>query len=131
RPGELEAFMRSTRVTTLNVDLPADVVSTGIELPFPGGSFDAATSLDVLEHLASQDRPRHLAELVRVARDTVVACTPLGSPGHVEAERELADWYDRTTGSRHRFLDEHLEHGLPEDEEVRALAVELGLELRF
>lgn len=37
-------------------------------LPYPGGSFDRALCLDVLEHLTFDEQPRALAELQRVLR---------------------------------------------------------------
>ena len=37
-------------------------------LPYPDGSFDRATCLDVLEHLTFEEQPRALAELFRVVR---------------------------------------------------------------
>jgi ubiquinone/menaquinone biosynthesis C-methylase UbiE len=39
-----------------------------IPLPYADASFDAATCLDVLEHLTFEDQPRALAELFRVIR---------------------------------------------------------------
>jgi hypothetical protein len=133
RPGELAAFLPGSRVTALNVDEPADVVASEARLPFSDGAFDAVTSLDVLEHLPRERRRGHLEELVRVARAQVVACCPLGTEAHARAERELAEWYVSTTGNPHRFLQEHLENGLPTEAELRELVSGLpfGFELFF
>lgn len=120
--GLVRRFLPGTEVTTANVEPPADVVLTGAELPFADGSFDAVTSIDVLEHLPPVERAVHVAELRRVARRRVVLTTPLGTPEHVEAERELAEWHEAVTGRRHRYLDEHLRLGLPTLEELRELA---------
>lgn len=127
RPGQLALFIPAAGITVLNVDRPADVIFEGSTLPFGDGSFDAVTSLDVLEHLPREQRASHLEELVRVARSRVVACCPLGTPQHLEAERELARQYP------HPFLEEHLEHGLPTEDELRELAAELpfGFQLLF
>jgi SAM-dependent methyltransferase len=121
-PGLLAAFLRGPRVVVANVEPPADVVLDGPALPFADASFDAVTSLDVLEHLPREQRERHVVELLRVARGRVVLCCPLGTAAHIEAERELAGWYERATGGRQRFLDEHLRYGLPPLEELRSLA---------
>ena len=133
RPGELAAFLPGSRVTALNVDEPADVVASDERLPFPDGSFDVVTSLDVLEHLSRERRRSHLEELVRVARSQVLACCPLGTKAHVQAEEELAAWYESVAGSPHRFLQEHLANGLPTEAELRGLIRDLAFsfELSF
>ena len=125
-PRLLASILPESRVLVANVRPPADVVFGGQTLPLADGSVEAATSVDVVEHLAPGDRPRHLAELARVAARTVVACWPLGSSGHLEAERELAAWLQNQRGSAHTFLDEHLRRGLPDLEESRRLAAGLG-----
>jgi len=126
RPGELQAFLPRTRVFAANVDRPADVLFDGHELPFHDRAFEAVTSLDVLEHIPPADRRRHFEELARLAAARVVLCTPLGTPEHVEVERALDAWYAEQTGRRHPFLEEHLEHGLPREDELRQLVDGLG-----
>jgi SAM-dependent methyltransferase len=132
-PGVLAAFMPDSAITTANVETPADVLIAGAELPFADAAFDAATSVDVLEHLERHDRGRHLKELARVARDRVVVCCPLGTAAHAESERRLAEWYEHITGRQHSFLTEHLARGLPVESELRALASALptSSDLRF
>jgi SAM-dependent methyltransferase len=121
-PGALAAFHAAGRVTVANVKQPADVIVEGTALPFPDRSFDAVTSLDVLEHLEPRSRQAHLEELLRVADRRIVLCWPLGSPEHVARERELADWYASVAGSPHPLLAQHLELGLPSEEALRELA---------
>jgi hypothetical protein len=123
--GVLQAYLPEARVTTVNLEPPADLVVSGVALPFEDAMFDVAVSVDVLEHLSAADREPHLRELQRVAGKRVVACCPLGGARHEAAERELADWYARKTGARHRFLDEHLLNGLPREAELRELAARL------
>lgn len=120
--GQLRLFLPRARIVALNVEEPADILFGGRTLPFGDTSFDVVTSLDVLEHLPRGDRAPHLRELARVARRSVVLCCPLGSAEHVAAERELAEWYVSVTGGRHRFLEEHLERGLPTESELCELA---------
>lgn len=126
---QLGSFMPAAAVTALNVGAEeADVHFDGLRIPYRDDAFDAAVSLDVLEHIPRANREAHLAELARVASRRVVLCCPLGTSEHVEAERELAAWYRETTGGPHRFLEEHIERGLPTEEEIRGLASEAGLE---
>jgi SAM-dependent methyltransferase len=128
---QLQLFLPHAVVTSANVEEPATLLITGSRLPIPDNSFDAVTSLDVLEHLAHDARQTHLEELIRVARRRIVVSCPLGTADHVGAEAELAEWYARTTGRRHRFLDEHLARGLPTEAELRELASRLPFEFDF
>lgn len=126
---QLGSFMPGAAVTALNVgDERADVHFDGLRIPYPDDAFDAVVSLDVLEHVERENRGLHLAELARVARRRLVLCCPLGTPEHVEAERSLASWYRETVGAPHRFLEEHLERGLPTEGEIEGLASSAGLD---
>jgi hypothetical protein len=126
--GLLSLFAPDAKVVTVNVEEPADVLFGGGRLPFADASFDAVTSLDVLEHVPPVERAGHLAELARVARMAVVLSCPLGTDEHRTAEEELSRWYRAFTGKPHRYLEEHLVNGLPTVAELRGLAEEAGLE---
>src|SRR5207302_1437051 len=108
-------------VTTVNVEGPADVIFDGERLPWADSSFEVVTSIDVLEHLRPATRPRHLAELLRVARRRVVACCPLAPGDAAPTERELADRFAEVSGKREEFLEEHAANGLPAEAELRTL----------
>jgi SAM-dependent methyltransferase len=125
-PGRLRRQLPHAEIVAVNVEAPADVLFDGATLPFPDRAFDAVTSIDVLEHLERDERALHLAEALRVARHRVVLCCPLGTDEHIAAERDLADWYASLSGERHRFLEEHLQRGLPTESELRALAREVA-----
>jgi hypothetical protein len=122
RGGELGSLLGRDRVTSLNVEPPADVVAAPGPLPYADGAFDVVTSSDVLEHVPVGDRPDHVAELVRVARRRVVIGVPCGSPQKRAAEQELAGWLRTEHGVRLDFLDEHVTHGLPAPAEVEGWA---------
>ncbi len=126
-PGRLARFLPKSRVVVVNVEPPADVLFDGRRLPFTDSSYAAATSLDVLEHLPRDGRAAHVAELARAARGRVVVAAPLATEQHSAAERELAAWYEATTGTGDPGLAQHVAHGLPTEEELRALAEEAGL----
>jgi hypothetical protein len=125
--GGLAPFLPKSRIVVANVEPPADVVFDGRRLPFAEAAFEAATSLDVLEHLPPEQRAEHVAELARVARGRVVLASPLGSEAHDEAERALAAWYEATAGAPHPRLAQHVAYGLPRGEELLALAESAGL----
>ena len=111
---------RGTRIVTANVEPPADLLVKGVTLPVEDASFELVTSVDVLEHIAPDDRPRFVAELVRAAKRRVVLCCPFGSPEHQAAEAELLEWYEALTGQRSQWLAEHVQNGLPTDDDLRA-----------
>ena len=131
--GELGLFMPGTRIVTANIEPGADIVYDGKALPFADNEFEVAVSVDVLEHVPKSLRSEHLTELARVARDKVIVCCPLGGEAHDAAERELAEWYEQTTRSRHRYLDEHVQRGLPSEAELTDLArgVPFGTDLFY
>lgn len=120
-PGALAAALPGAHVTTLNRSPGADVVGDAAELPFPNDSFDAATSLDVLEHLPREQWQAHVDELKRVARRVAVLCCPLGGAEHERIEAGLDAWL-RQKGLQHEFLSEHVHGGLPSEHELRELS---------
>ncbi|MEA2288543.1 MAG: hypothetical protein QOD55_540 [Solirubrobacteraceae bacterium] len=130
-PGQLSSFLPGTRVLAVNVGEPADMVVPRDELPFRDATFEAATSLDVLEHVDPPRRPGFVREFVRVARRRSVLCCPLGTPEHTAAEREIHEWYRSVTGEDHPWLAEHLANGLPTLDELREMYAATGARVRF
>lgn len=115
RKGQLRFFC-SNPIIVLNLD-QGDVIANGLDLPFKAGAFDAAVSLDVLEHIAVQNRGQLVSELLRVARTKVIFCAPYGSPQHEEVERELERGLAQK-GITHVMLSEHVRFGLPTPSEI-------------
>jgi len=85
------------------------------EMPFGDDEFDVVLALDVMEHLAAQDRERALGELARVARRRLIVACPAGAEA-LEADRRLAGSLPRPPG----WLAEHLENGFPEPADLVA-----------
>jgi SAM-dependent methyltransferase len=116
--GQLARFLPDTRVVAANVTEPADVVVPFDHLPFEDEAFEAATSLDVLEHIAPNDRRRFVAEFLRVTRGRGVLCCPLGTPAHAAAEADIHAWFRSIVGTDHPWLVEHESNGLPTLDEL-------------
>jgi hypothetical protein len=121
RGGELAMLLPLSEVMSTNLREPADIVYEGDQLPFADRSFEAVTSSDVIEHLPAEQRQAHVDELVRVARYRVIIGCPLGTAEHAASEQRIAQDLRDRYGLRLDFLEEHLEYGLPTEEELRAL----------
>lgn len=93
----------------------------GCNIPLEDGSFDFVLSSDVFEHVKPSDRDRFLSENLRVASRAVILGAPFYSP-----ETELAEIYANenfkiiSKGKDHAWLKEHIDNGLPTEQEVEA-----------
>jgi hypothetical protein len=94
-------------------------------LPFPDNTFDAAVSLDTIEHLPRTARPVFIEELKRVVKGSVVITCPLESAdGLFQARKHdlrLSDVIAKRNGVQPGWLQEHLEQGHPTREELLEL----------
>jgi len=93
------------------------VIAYAQNLPFPDKSFQAVISLDMLEHIKADDRPKVIAEMVRVARNFVCIGAPMGHAAHKQDELLRQD-YKKKYGTDFPYLKEQVEHGVPEEAEV-------------
>lgn len=129
-PGSLAAFLPDADVIASDVALasrwheqaPTLVLANGAALPFADGTFDVVVSLDTLEHVPDHDRPRLLAEAVRVARGWVLVACPCATPGVADADAALLAYVRRRFGEEFEtvgVLQEHLAYGHPEPARVR------------
>jgi hypothetical protein len=132
-PGQLQPHLaRGSRVVTVNVEPPTDLLMEGTSIPVEDNAFEVVTSVDTLEHIPPADRAPFVAELLRVASRRVVLCCPYGSAEHRRGEEELLEWFSERTGERHRWLGEHVDNGLPGEQELRELfAGELEVRFRY
>jgi hypothetical protein len=130
--GRLGIFTRHSRVTTVNIASSCGVdhiLNCGI-LPFENDSFDAAVSIDTLEHIPKSDREQFLNEMLRVSRKGIIACAPLGTEQHVEYEQQLLA-SGRITGQDAAYLREHIANGLPRPDEITSWASRYNAELCY
>jgi len=97
----------------------APVVADAAALPFRSGSVPVLVSMDMIEHLPPDVRPRVGKEIDRVLADDGIAAVGVPYGQHAaNAEREIADACEKYTGRRLSWLEEHAEHGLPSRTEV-------------
>jgi len=108
--GSVDASAATTgKLTRVEGDVTA--------LPFGDGEFDVVLTLDLLEHVPPELRPKALSELARVASRRVVVACPCGE-GALEADRRLARFYRMQGRKPPVWLAEHLENGFPEVAEI-------------
>lgn len=93
------------------------IQADALALPFKNNSFDYIVSVDVLEHIAPHNRPKFLAELLRVARKKIFLAVPCGVLA-MEQDRQLAEQYKQKFKQVFPFFKDHLDYGLPEINEV-------------
>lgn len=129
RTAVLRDFLQDARIDLVDVE-PSDsrglVLGDGSRLPFKDASFDAVCAFDTLEHVPPSLRTAFVEEVRRVSRGWVVLAGPYAHPRVVEAEGLLQKFLESKLGERHRYLDEHLHHGLPERQAVEAQLTRSG-----
>jgi len=133
RTALLRRFLPRDDVRLLDLepsDEPGLVLGDGSRLPFRAGSFDAVVTFDTLEHVPPEARERFVEECRRVARSWVVIAGPYEGRAVDEAERILREYMRQKLGQRHRYLEQHHDHGLPSRSEVEARLCELGGEVK-
>lgn len=101
-------------------------------LPFADKSFDLVVSMDMLEHMPAEARPKAIAQLLRVAGKKIFLAFPSGAAARkAEAgvygkfQARIASWKGtpealKVYRTRYWYLEEHAHFGLPERPEVEA-----------
>lgn len=118
--GSLAPHLRGTTILALNVNCAGDVQYGGRAVPIADEAFDAVISLDTIEHIPRERRQEFMTECIRVSRNTVLIAAPLGTPGHSAYEAKLDVLHKEAYGQYHDMLHEHVLHGLPTTEDLRA-----------
>lgn len=93
------------------------VGGTATRIPLPSNSIPFVVSSDMLEHLPRSQRAKAIQEMLRVSNRMVVLNFPCGSAARRWEER-LFRWGKVIYGREHRWIKEHLQHGLPAESEV-------------
>jgi len=105
------------------VETPGSVTA----IPLPDGSFDAVLCVEMLEHIPAEERPRAIEELVRVLAPggRLILTFPSGAAA-LALDHWLADAYAARHGKPHPWATEHLALGVPDADEIAALARATG-----
>lgn len=121
-PGLIKDFLNKDETVVVDI-LPSDelnyIQTDGSSLPFKANSFDLVCSLDTLEHVPPGNREKFLKEMLRVSKDCVVLVCPFYDEKIKLAEQITYEFYHKTFNTTLEVLGEHLQHGLPELDEVK------------
>lgn len=93
------------------------IKSTAIKLPFRKNSYDVVISVDTLEHLEKDERPKAISEIIRVAKKLAIIIVPVGELSQIQ-DRELDEYWKKIFKEDNQFLKEHVKNGLPAVEEI-------------
>lgn len=93
------------------------IKGSATSIPFRKNSYDVVISTDTLEHIPRDKRESAIYEMVKVARKLLIIVVPTGKLSEKQ-DQELEAYYRKTMGTKNQFLEEHLENGLPQNEEI-------------
>lgn len=93
------------------------ISGTGTHLPLRADAMAATLSIDSIEHVPRALRYQAIFELLRVTRRVVVISMPLAEDA-LESDTQLFEYYRRHYHSKTFWLAEHLDLGLPTEQEI-------------
>jgi hypothetical protein len=95
------------------------IKSDGCNMSLEDSGFDWVVSADVFEHIPREKRDDFLNENIRVAKLGTVLAAPFDSIEVRQAEINANENYKKFSGGKdHKWLKEHIENGLPKENEI-------------
>lgn len=126
KEGLLRSFgFKPTVIDTEQSPEPNFVLGNALNMPFKDKEFDVSVSCDVLEHIKSADREKFISEILRVSKGAII-CAPFSNNGMAEAERTINNYYKSLLKGGHRWLQEHIDNGLPSEAQTEVAIKKLG-----
>lgn len=99
-----------------------------VALPFADQAFDACLVTDAYEHIAPEQRPELLREMVRVTRGVVLLACPMETEIVTRFDKLVFDFIWGKYAERYEPLDQHIEFGLEPLADVMASLTHSGAE---
>lgn len=119
----LSHFCNAQNFTVANIsgsEEKSDLIIKGDRLPFEANSFQVVCAIDVLEHIPLLKRQTFIRDLLRVTSEKVIMSFPIGTPRHIEYEKNLQKRLSKK-GLDVTYLNEHIKFGLPTLEEIKKI----------
>ena len=102
------------------------IKGTATNLPFKKNSYDATISVDILEHLAKEQRVEAISQQIKVTKKLALIIVPIGAMSQNQ-DKELNERFQKVFHTKNQFLTEHVTNGLPTTDEI---LVEIDKSLR-
>ncbi len=123
RGNIMRRFLPNDEVFYLDPYVESDddnyIEGDGCNMPLGDESFDFVVSADVFEHIPRELRTKFLEENTRVAKSGAVLVAPFYSEEVYKAEINANESFKMLSGGvDHRWLKEHIDNGLPSEDEI-------------
>lgn len=103
---------------------------SGVKLPFPDDYVEVVVSVDMLEHLPSAKKQAlAIREMLRVAKKKVILGIPCGEASFKTVKKFASMFYKKHPGQKYQYLEEHLNYGHPEKEEIIKMIKKSGFKV--
>lgn len=89
-----------------------------LHLPFPPNSFKIVICVDMLEHLEPAKRQKAISQMLKIAEKMVIIAVPCGREAYLQ-DKYLNQLFKKKYKSPYRFLDEQVQYGLPEENDIK------------
>ncbi|MBI5869376.1 MAG: class I SAM-dependent methyltransferase [Actinobacteria bacterium] len=114
---ELTGLDRSFQLENAHM---TQVTGSATRIPFDERSFDAVISVDSLEHVPPDEREQAVREILRTAHSLAVIAVPSGESAEAQ-DQHLAERYLQVRGEEYPFFQDHLEYGLPREDDLELM----------
>lgn len=103
--------------TDNSYELLKKVKFNGKDFPFKDNEFCITISVDNIEHIPKDRRKDFIREMLRVTDNTLILVVPYGQLSY-RHDAKLSDYFYRVNKKTDKFLNEHINNGLPEMDDL-------------
>lgn len=93
------------------------IKGSAFDLPMRKNSYEVVISADTLEHIPKNQREKSIFEMLRVAKRLVIIVVPTGRLSEIQ-DKNLEKYFQKVFGEKDQFLEEHVQNGLPQNDEI-------------